>query len=233
MTIVRYFRDVAPFWDKYDWAFAVVLAGIVALGYVAHVELIPSSGLLGAGADFIRNSGVIALLTAWTAIIALYRLRHRPEKTRPAVREDFFNCASENSSDFGLRNFGPGPALYIQAVATVETDQKQEEVLRLKVHDQPIHLREGEFVSLVQDVEHDWVSKMAKKFETNQPEGNFKRNQGNEPLVNLYFSYVSRSGAREPTTISSNRDDADLLDKINNPDEEPRKIELSRLTDMG
>lgn len=87
MPFRRYFRDVAPFWDRYDSAFAAVLTGIILVGYGTYVASEP--GPLSVGTEFIRGSGLIALLTAWTAIIALYRLRHRPDKTRPAVREDF------------------------------------------------------------------------------------------------------------------------------------------------
>lgn len=227
MPIRRYFRDVAPYWDRYDSAFASVLAGIILLGYGTYV--VSSSGPLNAGTEFLKNSGLIALLTAWTAIIALYRLRHRPDKTRPAVREDFKNRDGGDSTDFGLRNFGPGPALYIQAVATVEKDQEQEEVVKIQAHDRPIHLKEGDFVSLVHDSEDDWVSNMAEKYEISPSGGRKGDRVEPEPMVNLYFSYVSKSGARTPTDVRSDRDDTDVLDEITNPTDEPRQIELTRL----
>lgn len=81
MLVRQYLRDVAPFWDKYDSVFAGVLGGIILIGYATFVETISPSGLVTAWADFIESSGLLALLTAWTAIIGLYRFRHRQDKT--------------------------------------------------------------------------------------------------------------------------------------------------------
>ena len=128
MPLRQNFRNVAPFWDKYDTVFAAVLFGIITIGYATFVKTISWPGLLTAWTDFIENSGLLALLTAWAAIIGLYRLRHRIDKPRPSVREDFRNHHEEGATDFGLRNFGPGPALYVQAVVTVEQKEEVEEV---------------------------------------------------------------------------------------------------------
>jgi hypothetical protein len=231
MPIGRYFRKVAPFWDKYDTVFTAVLSGIIILGYATFVEQISLSGLFAAWAPFIENSGILVLLTAWTAIIGLYRLRHRPDKTRAAVHEDFRSLDQEGAIDFGLRNFGPGPALYLQALITVEQEQEQVEVARFQVHDPPIHLREGDFASLVSATEDDWVSEMAQKYKIGQSKEKGDRNQGTPPRVNLYYSYVSQSGARTPTDITSERDDTDLLDRIKDPDVDARRIELSRIVE--
>lgn len=230
MTIRRYLRDGAPFWDKYDSIFALVLLGIIIVGYATFVETPSPSGLVTAWINFIENSGLLALVTAWTAIIGFYRLRHRQEKTRPSVREDFNNLNGEDTTDFGLRNFGPGPALYVQAVATVEQEQEEPvEVTRFQVHDSPIHLREGEFASLVLDEEDDWVSKMAEKHEISTSGGDADGERENPAKVNLYYSYVSQSGSRTPIDISFERGDTDVLDKIKDPDGDARHIELSRV----
>lgn len=231
MPIRRNFRNVAPFWDKYDTVFSAVLCGIIIIGYATFVETWSRSGLLIAWTDFIKNSGLIALLTAWAAIIGLYRLRHRLDKPRPSVREDFRNYHEEGDTDFGLRNFGPGPALYVQAVATVEQEEEVEEVACLQVHDSPIHLREGDFASLVLDAEDDWVSEMAEKYEIDQSVGSTDGEQENPPRVNIYYSYVSQSGTRTPNGISPEREDEDILLKIKDSDSDARRIELSRVVD--
>lgn len=228
MPAKRYFRTLAPFWDRYDSAFAAVLLGMIALGYATFVNTISLSGVLVAWDDFVRNSGLLALLTAWTAIIGLYRLRHRPEKTRPSVREDFDELEQEDGADFGLRNFGPGPALYVQAVATVEEEQDQEEVTRLRVHEPPLHLREGDFASLAFHADEDWVSQMSDKYDIDRSDEE-RSEQENQPTVNLYYSYVSESGARTPTNVSPDRDDADLLDQLKDTETCPRCIELSQV----
>lgn len=233
MPIRQYFRDVAPFWDKYDSVFAGVLGGMIIVGYATFVMSSPL-GLFAAWTTFIKNSGLLALLTAWTAIIALYRLRHRQDKTRPSVREDFNNLHGEGPTDFGLRNFGPGPALYVQAVATVEQEKEEIEVdefTRFQVHESPIHLREGDFASLVLDEEDDWVNEMAEKYEIGQPDGDTDCEQENPPMVNLYYSYVSQSGVRTPGDITYKRADSDVLDKIKEPNAEARHIELWRVVD--
>lgn len=236
MVIRRYLREVAPFWDRYDSVFALVLGWIVLVGYATFIETISPSGVVTAWTEFIETSGLLALLTTWTAIIALYRLRHRPDKTRPAVREDFEHCEEEDATDFGLRNFGPGSALYVQAIATIEQGQDRrektvEEVERFAPHDHPLHLREGDFASLVLNAERDRLNEMAEKYEIGQVEPDNEEKQENPPMINLYFSYVSQSGAREPTDISTQRDDDNMLDKIKNPDTEARRIELSRVVD--
>lgn len=231
MPLRRYLRDAAPFWDIYDSVFAAVLGVIIVGGYATFVETLSPSGLLAAWTEFIQNSGLLGLLTSWTAIIGLYRLRHQQDKTRPSVREDFENLDGENPTDFGLRNFGPGPALYVQAVVTVEQEQEHVEVTRYQVHDPPIHLREGDFASLILDAEEDWVGRMAKKYEIDQSDDAHHSEQENAPMVNLYYSYVSQSGARTPGRISAKRDDTDVLDDIKEPDAEAHHIKLAKLVE--
>lgn len=252
MPIRRIVRDVAPYRDWYDWIFAVVLGIIILAGFGSFVWISPL-GLSAAWAVFIKNSGLLVLLTAWTAMIGLYRLRHRQDKIRPSVREDFENLNGEEPTDFGLRNFGPGPALYVQAAATVEQEKEEEvpsglsnrlsrflqekeetepdPVTDSQVHDSPIHLREGEFLSLVLDAEEDWVNDMAEKYEIGQPDGDTDCEQENPHMVNLYYSYVSQSGVRTPEDISCEREDSDVLDEIVEPNAEARRIELCRVVD--
>lgn len=224
------FRDVAPLWDRYDWIFVGILFVPLITTYIIFVKTLPGIRPFAAWIDFIENSGLLALLAASTAMIGLYRLRHRPGKVRPSVREDFNNLDGEGATDFGLRNFGPGPALYIQAVATIEQHDEpdQIELARIEPHDSPIHLREDDFVSLVPDTADDWASKMAEEYKLSHSEGDANE-QRHPPRINLYYTYVSQSGARTPNHISSKRDDSDVLDEINNPETDARRIELSRV----
>jgi hypothetical protein len=225
-----HFRDVAPLWDSYDTAFTTVLLVLITIGYVTFVETISLTGLFAAWTNFIENSGLLALLAAWTAVIGLYRLRHRPGKVRPSVREDFKNPNGKETTEFGLRNFGPGPALYIQVVATIEQNHEpdQVEVARVEPHDPPIHLREDDFVSLLPDTEDGWVNEVAEEYNLSQSEGDDGEQQP-PPRINLYYAYVSQSGTRTPNHISSKRDDSDVLDEIKNPETDARRIELSRV----
>lgn len=214
-------REYAPWWDKFDTVFAIALVIILLFG------------------QFITQTGLITLITAFTVFIAHYRLRHHPNKTRPAVREDFDNGDGESPTDFGLRNFGPGPALYVQAaVEVVNNDTDEDEsvfgpVPCLEVHESPIHLQEGEFASLALDRERSWFKKMIEESDIYGSEGRGGCESVDSLVVNLHYTYISQSGAREPTDISTNRDDTGLLDNsdLTDRDDEPRQIKLSRVMD--
>ncbi len=244
MTPRSWLRRVAPWWDKFDTIFTVILLGVVTVGYGSFVLSRPEPGLaklLPAFAEFLKNSGILALLTAWTAIIALYRLRHRPNKIRPTVREDFDERDGE--TDFGLRNYGPGPALYIQALVTVGVKDGTEKVAHFQVHDRPLHLSEGEFMSLARDAEWGWVEEMAKEYKIGESGDGNEEESRQSPMVNLHFSYVSRSGAREPTHMSTEGDNEDVFEISNRGDtgegssksvqksSKPRHIELRRVVE--
>lgn len=229
-------QEVAPWWNKYDSWFASGVLGLLILGYATFVSSACPVGLWMAFQRFVNHSGLLALLTGFTAIIALYRLRHRPDKTRPSVREDFKNYDGERSTDFGLRNFGPGPALYLQAAVEVVNDEVDTDDSKfgpkpcLEVHEHPIHLQEGEFASLVPEGEDSWVQKVAEEFEIDAEENN---NDGPDDSlkVNLHYTYITQSGAREPTDVTAKRDDTRLVerDDLIDRDDEPRQIELWRV----
>lgn len=231
MSVQSQIREFAPHLDKYDVRFGITLLLVLVAGFAAFVPTPSISGFIGGGVEFMRTSGVIALITAWTAFIALYRLRHRPDKVRPTVREDFENCDNGDATDFGIRNFGPGPALYVQAVATVEQGDDAHEVIRLPVHDYPIHLREGDFASLVLKAQEDWLNEVAEKYGIGQSESSNNADQGSPPIVNLYFSYISQSGAREPTHIPTKRDDKDILDDLKESTTDTRHVKLSQVVE--
>lgn len=217
----------APYHDNYD----IIIGVVLLLGPLASfVILLASSEITGfveLWGTFIENSGPITLVTAFTAFIALYRLRHRRDRIRPAVREDIENGETEGKADFGLRNFGPGPALYLQVLATVECGDEVDSVACSPVHAHPIHLPEGGFASLVQDAESNWLEEMAEKYDTDLTESN--RDEEHPPMVNLYYSYVSQTGAREPTYVSTKRDDEDILNDLKNMGADVRHVELSRV----
>lgn len=233
-------REFAPWWDKVDSAFMAAIVVILLGGYATFVNSFSCTGLWAAFQQFIRQSGLLALLTAFTAIIALYRLRHRPNKMRPTVREDFENYNEEGPTDFGLRNYGPGPALYLQAAIEVVDDESADDdnsdfdpVTCLEVHEHPIHLQEGEFVSLFLERDDCWIKEMIEEFGIQQPEEGQNGEQPTCLKVNLHFTYVSQSGAREPTDVTAEREDTPLLEStaLTNRDDKPRRIELWRVID--
>ena len=233
-------REFAPWWDKFDTAFSVAIGAILLGGYATFVDGISCTGLGTAFQQFIKQSGLLAFLTAFTAIIALYRLRHRPNMTRPAVREDFEEYDGEGPTDFGLRNYGPGPALYLQAAVEVVDDESDDDddsdfdpVTCLEVHEHPIHLQEGEFASLVLKRDDCWVKEAVEEFGIQPPEEGENGERRESLKVNLHYTYVTQSGAREPTDVTTERDDTHLLEstELTDRDDKPRRIELWRVID--
>lgn len=231
-------REFAPWWDKFDTLFAVAIGVILLGGYATFVESISCIGLWNAFGRFIERSGLLALLTAFTAIIALYRLRHRPNKIRPTVREDFEDHDGDGTTDFGLRNYGPGPALYLQAAVEVVDDDSDDDdnsefdpVTCFEVHEHPIHLQEGEFASLVLERDDCWVEEAIEEFGIQDLEECDNGEPRDSVKINLHYTYVSQSGAREPTDVTAERDDADLLKcaELTNRDGDLRRIELWRV----
>lgn len=67
-----------------------------------------------------------------------------------------------------------------------------------------------------------------------ESEGEEDRESADSLVINLHYTYVSQSGAREPTDISTKRDDTGLLDNsdLTDRDDNPRRIGLSRVMDQ-
>ena len=223
----------APFIDFIDKVFAFILISIIALVCISYFLTQPGeSSVWGAFTDFFTGSGPIIIFASITASIALYKWRHHTDKERPVVREDFNDMDGDNA-DFGLRNFGPGTALYIQATAIIADSNKinNEACTTISVHDNPTHLQEGDFLSLVKNVERDWLSEVVEKYK--------KENtsiKDEEIEIEIYCSYYSPTWTREPLTISGNdidRRDEDLdAETLIDGTEKPLRIELWRLKEL-
>jgi len=235
MSNLPILRDVAPHWDNYDWAFLGVISAIFIAGLAAFVDTPWWEGVNNPWTAFVQNSGLIVILTGCTAMIAIYRLRHRPDKNRPTVREDFNNLDGEGVAEFGLRNFGPGPALYVQAVATIEQEGEEiiieEYLARHRVHESPIHLREGEFLDLLGKANDGQLTELANGEGPLHSKTQCGSTNEQTPVVNLYYTYVSQSGAREPTDLSSDGDAEDLLAEIQRSSTDPRSIHVKQVVD--
>jgi len=186
----------APHLDKIDIGFGLVMA--VAIWITVYF-------------DWLSGSHAIAMVTAVTAFAGIYQLRHPTETLRPAVREDF--DTDSNKTDFGFRNFGPGPALYIQFVVKVNGESR----VKLNPQDPPIHLSEGEFVGFQFDQRTDGTLWDA--------DDSHNRLEGD---VRLHYSYVTEQGLREPVNlnISEYRDSQCLFEELTADDQDTRTIDL-------
>jgi len=218
-------QKIAPYTDEYDVAFGAVLLVILGIGILDRFLT---------GSDFLTGSETLALITASTAFIALYRLRHSHEKRRPTVRPDYDPPDGNTPCDFGLRNYGPGPALYVQAVLEIRADEETERAPEWSgdgserspefvPHHRPLHLDEGEFLGLFHQVENDWLEEQCRTWTENTDE------KSDEPVVDLYYSWVSQAGMRVPEEIRTDENDECVLDGIEEYDTGVRNIPLSDL----
>ena len=201
LSLSETLTHVAPRHDKYDLLLGAMLSGL-ALGAIILSSVFEVVTL---------RQGLVVIATV-SAFAAIYQLRHS-NATPPAVRQDFDNCDDGDSCDFGLRNFGPGPALYIQLIAKLEG----EPVVELKPHQRPVHLPEGDFLGLL----HDERLKLDNRLEI--PEAT-------NLDVELYYSYLSVDGVREPPALDDQKKDAGFYKaELTADDRTPRTMALDRI----
>jgi hypothetical protein len=199
--VQSYIEDIAP---NAEWRDAVLLAMILATALVGTVAMVLvavaldffTSEILVPGRSYPVATYLVASIAAVSAWVAIYELRHPDGPTPPDVRQDFRTNDDGECLDFGLRNYGAGPALYIQFVAQVDG----EDSVCLGPLDRPIHLNEGEFVGLVND---------------DRPDRNLFENKDGK-RVKLYCAYVSVEGVRGPRKLDVPDDDPekDVLDEL-------------------
>lgn len=136
----------------------------------------------------------VAFFTAVYAFIAFNRMR-RSESVwirSPTVRRDSFKKGESDSHEFGLTNFGPGPALYLRVHATVEPNGPS---VTIHESDLPLHLDEGDSLSLLRgdlaelrDEESDLYSR------------------DDATRVELYYTFDSLSGRQTPPGLENPRE---------------------------
>lgn len=207
----RTVNEIAP---HADWVTAMFLIIILLPVGVATVLEIIGVGQYG--------SLTLAWVTAITANAAIYRLRRPNRKARPAVRPAF-SPANNGVDNFGLKNFGPDPALYVQIEAI---DGKTGDTLfKSEPREEPVHLTEGEFVGFVHGdcaAEND----MYKMLRDDVEDGDFG-------MMYIHFSYLSPDGQRIPGYMHGQleREDESILDRLKENGETPRRMELSKIRD--
>lgn len=200
----KWISDFAPNLDRPTLFFGV---GVFLLAFL--------------GIELFNGSAAIALVSSLTAFVAIYRLRRPDETERPAVRQSFESIEDEQYMDFGIQNYGPGPVLYLQIEATL--DSSGETLFKFEPRDYPLHLSEGDFLGFIHD-EHSPCEELLDSIaDTN------KDKMPLDEMVNLYYSYVSTAGVREPRVRSDelNRPDDTILEDLKRDSEKPRQMEVS------
>ncbi|WP_226006709.1 hypothetical protein [Natrinema salinisoli] len=197
--------DVAPNLDRYSIIFAIL------------VFVLAISGTL-----LLNGSAAIALVSAVTASVAIYQLRRPDKTTRPSVRQSFTTNGS-GSTDFGLQNYGPGPALYLQLEVTIASTGRS--ILTIGPRDPPIHLSEEEFIGFLSNerIDNDEFVNLISDIENTEVKS--------DEMIDLYYSYVSSTGMREPEALNVKeiRDDEDILQLLKDESQNPRRMEISKI----
>lgn len=171
------------------------------------------------------GSFAIAWVGAVSAVTAFIKLRRPDETTRPAVRQCFEPFGEGQAQDFGLRNYGPGPALYLQVQVTSVSSGW--DLLSVEPRHLPINLREGGFLGLIHDDRVDGNGLLDRLCEDHY------MTDGTTEMVHLYYNYRSVTGLREPGRLPEEpeRDDATIFEDLKDIGHEPRRMELSTILD--
>lgn len=187
-------EEVRAFFDVYNIFFVIVSAVIVSLTLLLNAPL----------------AVAVAIFTAVYALISFNRMRGSENvwMNTPTVRRDFQRQTDSNNYDFGLRNFGPGPALYFRVHATVLPNGPE---ITINESDPPLHLEEGEFLSLLQGELAELRDKDSELYERDDAE-----------RVELYYTFESTSSRQTPPGLKNPRKMSvkELVDKADDPRDE-------------
>lgn len=190
----------APYRDKWDYIFGGGLLAILGL-----TLFLPISATFAVG-----------VITAGTVFLAQYRLRHPNKEDIPTVRPAFQSTENTESDEFGLQNYGPGPALYLQVRAVVLGVGSVE----LEPLERPVHLDEGKFLKFSQNSSLDGPNLL-----------DLVEEAGECDQVEFYYSYVSQTGMREPMPFNNrlSRDDEEILSELEAESDKPRRMDVKRI----
>lgn len=199
-TLVRTSQAFREFLDGPNWVFIGVILFIFTLVYLIGFWSWPTM--------------TVAIFTAIYAFIASNQMRQEAQTHTANVRRDYEYNPRTDSYEFGLRNFGPGPALYLRVYATVvEEEGDKDEVVDRKVileeDDPPMSLEEGEFEPIT-----------GEDFLTLDPEYDHQ-------ILKLYYSYISRNGVETPENQHKPRQKSH--EKLAEDSSDPRSIKLEKL----
>lgn len=205
--LLKYKGKFAPYFDRFDLLIFLIL--VVLLGVAGRL-------------DILSVSLVVAIATAIGVFTAIYNRRHQ-EKVTPSVRESYFAAPESDSVDFGLQNFGPGPALYLQILVT---DEHNETLFEVKPRERPLHLKEGDAVGFL----CDGVAPCDEfKAIIEQP-----NRLGADDMIHIHFSYFSERGVREPHELNGVADTQDecIFDDLLELEGPPRRMEVSEIREQ-
>lgn len=187
----------------------------------AALLLIPFAPLISIFLGWYSGSNAIALVTAVTAFVAIYRLR-KPDGDRPEVMQSFSTVQDSDHMDFGLENYGSEGILFLQV--RVEKASSGDTLLELEPRDIPVHLSAGEFIGFLHD-DRITDDRFLREIES------FADKEGPREMVHLYYTFKPCRAMRVPEYMADlmDRPDENVLGKLVDKEDTPRRMELSKI----
>lgn len=191
-------EGILRFFDFWNTVF--VLASLLVLAIIFILQLSISTTEL----SYLPIA--VAVFTAIYALISFNRMRDGgPASSQfPTIRRDYRTGEESGVYDFGLRNFGPGPALYLRVYAKIVPDGPD---LLIPESESPLHLEEGEFMSLLRRDFAELCNKESDLYE-----------HPDSKEIELYYTWESK-GTQCPPELDNPREmeKDELEDAADNP----------------
>lgn len=153
------------------------------------------------------TSIAVAFFTGIYAFIAFKKMRESnlAEQGIPTVLQEYKYNNDSGYYDFGLKNLGNGPALFLRVCAKIEPDGP---TITRSEEERPLHLEEGKFLPLIRGDDFD------------SPEDRFGFDiLDEERRVELYYTFISTSGVEYPRNLTNPREMelSELTEVADNP----------------
>lgn len=197
--------ELRGFFDQWDAVILLILAIIIGLFFLPSTVSIGGFSLSLPQYSF---SPIVAL-TALSVFFGSKIVRNGGSSNSEiqTVRRYF------DSGDFGLKNYGPGPALDLRVHATIEPEGPEHTI---EQSDELLHLEEGEFLSVLK----------GDLAELRNPDSElFEREDATR--IELYYTWESPSGRQRPTSLTNPREMT--VDELVREAKDPRSEELDIL----
>ena len=180
--IRRVVRRFAPYSDILDYI--VVSAVIILLvgGWYFSQEV---PGL--------QTDHIIWIIASISGLAAYYQMRHSDLRLPPTVRPAFEWDGEAQAVDFGLKNYGQGPALEFQLVVDIGGST----VLELPPGKVPLQIEEDSVLGLFKSNRIPAEKTLNIEHLAEYPD---------ETEIEFYYSFTSDQGVREPTHHNGIRD---------------------------
>lgn len=202
--------DIVWFFDRWNILGAIVI-GIIIIASLASGGFNPQNALV--------------LITAMYAFVTFNQMREskfNPRPARPlAVRPYFRERDDRNGCDFGLKNFGEGPALNLRLKAVLLEGGKKVDSVTVSAKDRHFHLDEGGFLSL-----NEGTRNHQSLGDLNDAEDAIFENH-EQKSIELYYTFESNDGTQYPLNWNSPAEMT--MAEVENKSESPRTVELTEI----